>query len=147
MSSLLNSLARDPWKGLSFDAPSKGVIACDGHGNGVVLWAIGAHLRFEMEECGLSCLGDLGLDDAPEGISVWEGKYIWQSGGWECQQDGEMYPKGSFRSPTDEEWQAIRAGSCPWKETPCVCGSGPVGSYDGPSVDCPTHGDFHRVLG
>lgn len=144
---LVNDRKRDPWKGLSFDEPSKGVIACDGEGRGCVLWAVGAHLRFEMEECRLFGLGDLGLDDAPAGVSIWEGKFIWQSGGWECPQDGEMFPKGAFRSPTDEEWEAIRAGRCPWQETPCVCGGGSVGDYDGPLADCPTHGDLHRVLG
>lgn len=81
-----------------------------------MLWTVGAYLRFEMEEAGLCRLGELGLDDAPRGISIWEGKYVWQSGGWECPQDGSMHPKGTFRAPTDEEWAAIREGRCPWDE-------------------------------
>lgn len=137
----------DKWNRLSFDVPSKGVIACDGNGNGCVLWAVGAHLRFELEERGLSGLDALGLDDAPCGISVWEGKYLWQPGSWEYPQDGSTLPNGAFRAPTDDEWQAIRAGRCPWPETPCACGSGPVGDREGPLADCPTHGDLHRVLG
>lgn len=105
----------NPWNGLSWEWSSKAVIACDGH-DGCVLWCIGAHIRFEIEECGLRALGDLGLDDAPHGISIWEGKYLWSPGGWENPQDGEMNPSGSFRAPTAEEWIAIREGRCPWDE-------------------------------
>lgn len=107
---------RTSWNGLSFEKPSKGVIACTDSGRGVVLWAVGAHLRYEIEELGFYHLGDLGLDDAPVGISVWEGKYIWQPGSGEHPQDGEVYPGGTFRAPTDAEWEAIRAGRCPWAE-------------------------------
>ncbi|NJO18701.1 MAG: hypothetical protein HC877_24135 [Thioploca sp.] len=107
---------RETWNGLSFDEPSKGIIASNGAGQGCVLWAVGAHLRFELEEVGLTMLGDLGLDDAPLGISVWEGKYIWQPGNWEHPLDGDMVPCGTFRSPTEEEWTAIRAGRCPLEE-------------------------------
>lgn len=105
------------WKGLSFEMPSRGVIASDGKGNGCVMWAVGAHLRFELEECGFVQLVDLGLDAAPRGISVWEGKYFYQRGGFEHPEDGEMYPRGKFRRPTDEEWRAIRENRPPWPET------------------------------
>jgi hypothetical protein len=111
---------------------------------GCVLYAVGAHLRFEIEEGGLHELGELGIDDAPAGISVWEGTFIWQPGGWECPQDGDMFPKGVFRPPTAEEWQSIREGRCPWQETPCIC-DGSVGDYEGPLADCPTHGGLGRA--
>lgn len=115
---IFDEYKREAWKGLSFDVPSKGVIACDDHGNGCVLFAVGAHLRFEMEEVVLHTLSDLGLDDAPKGISVWEGHYVWQPGGGEDPQgNGSMLPSGAFRAPTEEEWQAIQVGRCPWPES------------------------------
>lgn len=141
----------NPWNGLEWEIPSLAVVACDGNGNGCVLWTVGAHVAFEMWEVGLTQLGDLGLDDAPLGISVWEGKYHWQPGGWECPQDGEMYPKGTFRPPTDEEWTAIREGRCPWDEAKwrakelaeiCPCGAGGSENYRGPLPDCPVHGSL-----
>lgn len=110
---LLNDRKRDDWKGLSFDDPCKAVIANNGRA-GCVLWTVGAHIRFEMEECGFSQLGDLGLDDAPDGISIWEGIYVWQSGGFEYPHDGEMYPAGKFRKPSKEEWDKIIKNECPW---------------------------------
>jgi hypothetical protein len=93
---------------------SKAIVACDGHGRGAVLWYVGGALENEIGECRLRELGDLGLDDAPQGISVWEGTYIWVSGPFECPDDGRMDPSGKFRSPTDEEWRAVREGRCPW---------------------------------
>jgi hypothetical protein len=113
---LMLSEKREPWNGLRWEVPSLGVIANDAGGHGCVLWAVGAHLRFEIEECGLRQLGDLGLDDAPHGIAIWEGKYLWTPGGWENPDDGEMHPVGKFRAPTHEEWAAIREGRCPWDE-------------------------------
>ena len=95
---------------------SKGVIACDGNGHGVVLWGVGTGLRQEIDEYCFHALGDLGLDDAPAGVSVWEGTYVWQSGGFEHPEDGDMQPVGAFRAPTDDEWTSIRCGNCPWAE-------------------------------
>lgn len=120
----LSRTGLSPWHGLTFDEPSKGVIACDGDGHGCVLWAFGAHLRFEVEEAGFHALGDLGLDDAPQGVSIWEGMYMWEPGGWENPQDGETFPQGTFRNPTDDEWLAIRAGRCPWADDFKAPGSG-----------------------
>lgn len=54
-------------------APSLAVVACRG-GRGVVLWyGRGPSLAFEIEEGGSLGLDDLGLDDAPDGISIWTG--------------------------------------------------------------------------
>jgi hypothetical protein len=93
---------------------SKAVVACNGSGRGAVLWFVGESMRNEIEEAGLSELEDLGFDDAPRGISIWEGTYIWSRGPYEHPEDGDMAPSGSFREPTREEWEAIRANTCPW---------------------------------
>jgi hypothetical protein len=104
-----------PDPGYDFSKPSKAVIACDGDGNGIVLWYTGAHLVVEICEhgCGVR-LDDLGLDDAPEGISVWEGIYY---GTQHETMDGVEYDtevSGDFRKPTAEEWDSIRDNVCPW---------------------------------
>ena len=92
---------------------SKAVIASDG-GDGRVLWYVGGSLRASIDEGGVTCLADLGLDDAPHGISVWEGSYIWSPGGYEYPEDGNLDPSGKFRAPNDAEWEYIKEGKNPW---------------------------------
>ena len=94
--------------------PSRAVIALGAGGRGCVLHYDGPHLSYEIEDAGLYEVSDLGLDDAPPGVSVWEGTYVWCPGTWECPQDGDWEPRGTFRPLTDEEWARIRAGSEPW---------------------------------
>lgn len=92
---------------------SLAVVASNGS-HGAVIWYVGFSISMEVEEAGLDTLCDLGLDDAPVGISIWEGTYVWSPGPFEHPNDGDMWPSGSFRDPTDDEWQAIRKGECPW---------------------------------
>lgn len=95
---------------------SKAVVARDEKGVGCILWWTGEHLRCEID-AGFYDLSDLGLDDAPHGISIWEGIYVYYSGSWENElEGGGSDPKGTFRSPTDDEWGAIKAGRSPWGE-------------------------------
>lgn len=94
--------------------PSRVVAVNTDGGRGVALWHTSdSDIAFEIEQTS-HLLDDLGLDDAPVGISIWEGSYVWRPGGYECPQDGSTDPVGSFRAPTDEEWQAIREGRNPW---------------------------------
>lgn len=93
--------------------PSLAVIACDGDGNGCVLHTVGPHVTHELDEIGRA-LGDIGLDDAPEGISIWEGKI--KTSGPDHDGEYDAWLDGTFREPTDDEWAAIRAGRCPWSE-------------------------------
>lgn len=86
---------------------SKAVVANNKQGHGLVLWYVGDVITSEIEEAGFC------LDDAPEGISVWEGIGIWTPGPFEYPDDGDFELVGEFRKPTDEEWAAIRAGECP----------------------------------
>jgi hypothetical protein len=92
------------------------LIACDGGGHGVVLWTVGPHLAMEMEEGGLTQLCDLGLDDAPQGISVWEGRVRYhRSTSWESgHTESEAETEGTFRPPTPAEWLVIAQNQCPW---------------------------------
>lgn len=114
MSILDRILAGDLTCGGPAREPSRAVIAMGR--DGVVLWHTGPCLSAEIENMG-SSTGDLGLDDAPKGISIWEGTYRWIPGGWEHPEDGETEPCGAFRAPTDEEWDAIKAGRAPWPPT------------------------------
>ncbi len=88
------------------------------NGNGCVVWWTGTHLHYEIHEAGLSDLSDLGLDDAPHGISVWEGYYHYtQDFSPEgVNEGGEAIPHGVFRAPTAEEWAAIHENRTPWPE-------------------------------
>ena len=78
-----------------------------------MLWSVGEQILHEVEECGCHRLEDLGLDDAPHGLSVWEGHYVWVPGGFECPKDGVLEPRGSFRPLTGLEWADVRSGVCP----------------------------------
>lgn len=97
--------------------PSRAVVATSDNAAGAVLWWVGAALYYEIAEAGMKTVDDLGLYDAPAGISIWEGTYrTIQCGNPLDGYDYESEPVGAFRSPTDEEWAAIRAGKAPWDE-------------------------------
>ena len=93
-------------------AASLAVIAAN-KGAGVVLWTVGPHVQRELD-VDRNELSSLGLDDAPDGISIWVGWYIGNGEG----EDMIMEPKGSFRPPTEDEWAAIIEGRCPWTVQP-----------------------------
>ncbi len=117
-----NSLPKDmPWGGYDFEKPTLAVIAsADGNegsvGEGAVLWSVGPHIRMEEEEVGLHTLEELGLQPESGGIWIWEGRGVWYDGPYEYPQDGENVLEGTFRRPTDEEWEAIRRSECPWND-------------------------------
>lgn len=98
----------------NFVEPSRGVVACNGQGLGCVIWwTPDSVLEHEIGEVSAE-LEELGLDDAPIGISIWEGTYVWQPGPWDCPEDGYTEPRGAFRAPTAEEWVAITTGRNPF---------------------------------
>lgn len=97
---------------------NKAVIANGAHHTGCVLWWTGTQLHNEIHEAGLSDLSDLGIDDAPHGISVWEGYYSYTHdlSPEGVNEGGESIPHGEFRAPTAEEWAAIHENRTPWPE-------------------------------
>lgn len=96
-----------------WDKTNLAVVVQSDH-DGIVLWYVGGYISNEIESVG-NHLDDLGLDDAPEGISVWEGKYSYHSSSWEYYSEGfDSEPHGKFREPTEEEWKAIKRNECPW---------------------------------
>jgi len=93
--------------------PSRAVIVNGVAGTeGWILWHVGGGIYWSIEEAGSNHLDDNGLDDAPDGISIWEGdmhgSYDHMSGEYGSALEGE------FRDPTAEEWAAIMQQECPW---------------------------------
>ncbi len=105
-----------PWNNYDFDKPSLAVVAINEKEAGAVLYTVGGHIRMEMEEAGLSHLDDLGLYPPKPGIWIWEGITIWYPGSYEYPTDGEMEFSGKWRLPTNEEWEKIKEGKCPWND-------------------------------
>jgi len=97
------------------EKPSRALVACNERGHGAVVAWVGADLYLEICEAGLSDLGDLGLDDAPFGLSIWEGRYMtYRTGNPLDGEDYDTEAKGAFRDLTDEEWAAVRGRRVPW---------------------------------
>lgn len=86
---------------------SKALIASN-DGNGVVLAYTGTTIESEIDDCiGSHDITDLGLDDAPDGLSVWVGEFETMADG-----DGEFssYARGEFRDLTPFEWKLLASG-------------------------------------
>jgi hypothetical protein len=93
------------------------LVACDGRGHGIIIQAKQyCALWWDMDQVGSVDLSDYGLDLAPKGISIWEGKGVWSPGGYECPQDGQMDFEGEFRRMTAEETAKVQAGDLVWPE-------------------------------
>lgn len=103
------TVSESSWGDWDWNKASRAVVA-KGH-IGCLLWYVGGHISFEIEEVGLYYLDLLGLDSAPPGISIWEGIYEPET---DYFGDTITHPNGEFRPPTEEEWEAIRKGNCPW---------------------------------
>jgi hypothetical protein len=104
----------------AWDKDSCALIASNGKGEGVILFTGGPHVRYELEEgCCSAYLCDYGLDDAPAGLSVWEGKYLLEGNISYNDADGDIttQPKGKFRPLTDLEWEHVKNNKSPWDET------------------------------
>lgn len=113
--------AWDEYPESAWEQPSKAVVACR-QGYGIVLWTAGPHVNQHIEELGVTDLGELGLDDAPDGITVWEGMLELAPYGHYPPDVVKHELRGAFRQPTDTEWAAIRNGECPWNDNDWLVG-------------------------
>lgn len=100
--------------------PSRAVVALGqdsqgGPATGCVLWHVGHHIHQEIEVVGVD-LSNLGLDDAPIGISIWEGIFLYNKSGYPGEEELDAVASGSFRAPTPEEWNLIQQNKAPWNE-------------------------------
>lgn len=83
------------------------------HNYGCVLWYKGEHISREIDSNG-TALEDLGLDSAPQGLSVWEGTYVSTSHYYD-DDSGYSEPKGYFRILTGEELIAVHENRNPFE--------------------------------
>jgi hypothetical protein len=99
-----------------YDMQCAAVVA--NHKNGGIIVYAKQHcaLWWEIQDIGSVSLGDYGLDDAPEGISLWEGSAAWRPGGYECPEDGQMDYSGAFRRLAPDEAVKIADGESLWPE-------------------------------
>lgn len=86
-------------------------LIANNNGTGVVLECDGPIEHF-LEVVSRQ-LDDCGLDDAPEGISIWEGCVDTYSCG-EYGSDIDSDLVGSFRPLTDHEWTLLKDTGTPW---------------------------------
>jgi len=88
-----------------WDTPSQILIANGPYG-GSVLEHTGAHSWLMIDEWGTKQLDEMGLDDAPDGLSIFIGKLIHRKSGDETESSFS----GCYRALTDDEWNRLQAG-------------------------------------
>jgi hypothetical protein len=101
-----------PWGGFPPEAwalDSMAVLSSDGN-DGIVMFTAGPHLALEIEDYGNCTLLELGFEDVPRGIWIWQGRIIWDKEGEPVDQIGHI------REPLDSEWKAIRERRNPWND-------------------------------
>jgi hypothetical protein len=106
----LESEPTDPYR------PSMALIA-HAYGEGVLLDYTGTNIEGEVDMIGYA-LGDLGLDDAPDGLSVWEGRYHYDPG-FESDHgppEPSSEPVGAFRALTPDEWARLARDGVLWDD-------------------------------
>jgi hypothetical protein len=93
--------------------PSRLVVASN-NGTGCVLHAVGSCWAAWYEGSGSFALDANCLDNAPDGISIWEGRMH----SWGPDRDGEYDAelRGEFRDLTEGEWKLLKKGEAPWDE-------------------------------
>ena len=94
-------------------------LIANGRHNGCVLEYGGPGIEGEIDEHGIHDLDDLGLDDAPLGLSVWEGTAAyWQSGNPMDGLEWNAELRGAFRVLTSDEWARVAQCKALWPEEP-----------------------------
>jgi hypothetical protein len=109
----------DLWGGYDFSKQSRAVVAARSKDEGIVLWGVGGHINAAMHPAASSLgptLDALDLTAPGCGIWIWEGKYVWAPENLEHPDSDDSMPQGEWREPTEEEWQSIRNGVCPWDD-------------------------------
>jgi hypothetical protein len=83
---------------------------------GIILWFKGSEIKTEIEDTGFYDLDAVGLphDLCPIGICIWEGTMgrCYDSGDFYCK----LIAKGTYRRPTDSEWECIKQNKSPFEE-------------------------------
>lgn len=93
----------EDWK-----TPSRALVASDGKGNGCVLWTEGPHVQSMIDEAGVAALNDIGLDDAPKGLSIWEGVIRTSETHTPDSKEYDSWLSGDFRPLKAQEWATLQ---------------------------------------
>lgn len=99
------------WAGRT--SPGIAFIAAHG-GHGCILAFEGEIMYYEFESISSRTLDEHGLDDAPDGLSIWEGSI---QGGGKDEYNGDYYDcyfVGKFRPLTEAEYMRLAKGETPW---------------------------------
>jgi hypothetical protein len=113
------------WQGYDFNKDSLAIIFChsckkeeiERKCEGPVMFCVGGHIKYEIEEVGFNDIYDLGLNPPSEGIWVWEGKFKTYECNYYCDPtEYDFFPVGKFRKPTEEELKMVVDGKCPWND-------------------------------
>lgn len=106
----MTEIKRGPWAG----ATSESIALIANHeGQGIVLAFAGESIGHEIDAVGRN-LEELQLDDAPNGLSIWEGQIDWSCGGY-LDDNAEAYVRGTFRQLEVEEWARLAQTGVPWE--------------------------------
>ena len=94
----------------------------------------GAGIEADIESLGRARLDEHGLGDAPDGISIWEGRLdSYRCGNPMDGEDWECILEGEFRDLTDQEWELLKLTGVPWELDPAgkPCGRSECGVSTG----------------
>lgn len=83
-------------------------------GSGIILELHGTGISCEVDAVGSKRLDDYGLDDAPDGLSIWEGHLNAHPCG-PHNEEVDTGLVGKFRDLTDEEWRLLKETGVPWE--------------------------------
>lgn len=102
----------------AWNKDSLAIVVSDGDGHGMVLYTAGPHVLRIMDDACSRYLDDLGLGDAPEGISVWKGLIKSQiyPATPDSAEEYDSWLEGTFGPLQPEEWQALQENRCPWDD-------------------------------
>jgi hypothetical protein len=101
-------------KRLGATTDSIALIANNG-GKGCILTYSGPGIEACVDEGGSALLDDNGLDDAPDGLSIWEGYYCVTESHTDCGHEYDATLEGKFRPLTPTEWKLLAETGKPWK--------------------------------
>ncbi len=90
------------------------LIASNG-GKGVILVHDGSGIEADIEALGIGQLDDHGLDGAPDGLSIWEGRLISNTTNTPGGLDYDTELDGVFRALTEREWELYRTTGIAWE--------------------------------
>lgn len=101
---------KDPWNKTNSIA-----LVASNNGHGCILAFNGEGIEVDFEHESDPSLDMHWMDDAPDGLSIWEGCYkdheTWGDHGMDY--DGELV--GTFRPLTEREWELLKSTGTPWE--------------------------------